>query len=155
MDHTPEERSVVVDWTPPQRPSCSCPEHHDDLTDLLLPVTEPGADALTVRDLVATRRIGAEPVALGDRWWELYDETDTGPDRIGPFHWALRVGDETRRCYHDDAELTLDQALLARPGVQLVEWMDQEAFLVGAPTLCASGVVATAARALADRRVRR
>jgi hypothetical protein len=50
--------------------------------------------------------------------------------------------------------LPLDQALVDRPGVDRVEWMDREDFVVGAPALCAGGMLATIARALADPRVR-
>lgn len=155
MPAYPQHAAEDVEWMAPTRPDCACPEHDDTLTDLLVPVAKPGVTPVTVGDLVACRALGVEPVESRDRWWELVDETDTGPDRIGPFHWALRVGDEAQSCYDDAAALSLDQALLARPGVRLVEWMDREGFLVGAPTLCASGVLAAAARALADPRVRR
>ncbi|SCL33715.1 hypothetical protein GA0070624_4804 [Micromonospora rhizosphaerae] len=139
---------------PPTRPNCACTEHDDELADLVVPVTEPGVAPMTVEELVACGALGAGPVKPRDRWWEIFDETDAGPERIGPFHWTLWVGDEARSCYDDAAALSLDQSLLARPGVQLVEWMDREEFLIGAPALCASGILAAAARALADPRVR-
>ncbi|MFC0003608.1 hypothetical protein [Micromonospora siamensis] len=140
---------------PPRRPDCSCPEHADDLTDLLLPVDEAGEPPVRLADLIEARKVGVSPAEPQEHWLEPHDESDAGPDRLGPFHWGLRVGDEAHDCYSDEAPWSLDQALLDRPGVEQVEWMDREDFLVGAPTLCASGVLAAAARALADPRVRR
>ncbi|MBM0227965.1 MULTISPECIES: hypothetical protein [Micromonospora] len=148
------DRRESEDWMPPQRSDCSCPEHDDELTGLALPVTERGMEPLTVRDLVEASALGVTPAQSRDRWLEIYDETDSGPDLIGPFHWGLRLGDEARLCYDDDAARSLDQALLDRPGVERVEWMEREEFLVGAPGLCASGLLAAMARALADPRVR-
>ncbi|MBY8870383.1 hypothetical protein K7640_00815 [Micromonospora sp. PLK6-60] len=141
-------------WRPPRRPECSCPEHVDDLTDLLLPVDRSGAPPVRLTDLIDGREVGVQPAAPADRWLESYDESDAGPDRLGPFHWGLWLGDEARGCYSDEAPWSLDQALLERPGVEHVEWMEREEFLVGAPTMCADGVLAAAARALADPRVR-
>ena len=40
------------------------------------------------------------------------------------------------------------------PGIELVAWEDREVIHVGAPTLCEDGVLAAAARALMDPRVR-
>jgi hypothetical protein len=148
------DRHGTDDWTPPQRPDCSCAEHDDELSALVLPVTEPGMEPPTVQDLVEASALGVTPAQSRDRWLEIYDETDSGPDLIGPFHWGLWLGDKARLCYDDDAAHSLDQALLDRPGVERVEWMEREEFLVGAPGLCASGLLAAMARALADPRVR-
>ncbi|MGK5444199.1 hypothetical protein ACSNN7_20605 [Micromonospora sp. URMC 105] len=154
MPPSPARSSRTTDWTPPRRPDCSCPEHHDDLAELVLPVTEPGDPPTTLPDLVAANTLGVLPAEPRDRWLEVHDESDSGPSRLGPFHWGLWLGDEARSCYDDDSERSLDQALLDRPGVDRVEWMEREEFLVGAPTLCASGLLAAMARALADPRVR-
>lgn len=70
------------------------------------------------------------------------------------FHWDLGVYDDARMHYDDGAELELDAALSAQPGVEEVAWMDREVFYVSAPTLCADGVLAAAALALLDDRVR-
>ncbi|SCL21528.1 hypothetical protein GA0074692_1196 [Micromonospora pallida] len=148
-------RSRVGRWTPPQQPACSCPEHAEDLVELVLPTDDPGWPPARFADLVEGREVGVEPLPPRDRWLEPYDESDAGPERLGPFHWVLWVGDGARGCYSDDAPLSLDQALLDRSGVERVEWLDREEFLVGAPTLCAGGVLAVVARALADPRVRR
>jgi hypothetical protein len=43
---------------------------------------------------------------------------------------------------------------MERPGIERVEWVDREILLIGAPRLCADGVLAAAARALEDPRVR-
>ncbi|WP_346122523.1 hypothetical protein [Micromonospora coerulea] len=148
------DRHDSDDWTPPQRPDCACTEHDDELADLALPVTEHGMEPLTVRDLVEANALGVTPAQSRDRWLEIYDETDSGPNVLGPFHWGLWLGDEARSCYDDDAARTLDQALLDQPGIERVEWMEREEFLVGAPGLCAGGMLAAMARALADPRVR-
>ncbi|MER6590658.1 hypothetical protein ABT214_02050 [Micromonospora purpureochromogenes] len=145
---------TTAHWTPPRRPECSCPEHEEDLADLVLPSTEPGEPPMTLPDLVAANALGVLLAEPRDRWLEIHDESDSGPARLGPFHWGLWLGDEARSCYDDDSERSLDQALLDRPGVERVEWMEREEFLVGAPTLCASGLIAAMARALADPRVR-
>jgi len=160
MPWSQQQAPQTADWVPPRQPACSCPEHVDDLTNLVVPVTDDGRlqttyDAMTVEDLVDSGALSAKPTKADGRWLDTFDPQDgTFKQRIGPFHWALWIGDAARLCYDDDAAFSLDQALLASPGVQRVEWMDTEAFLIGAPTLCASGMMAAAARALADPRVR-
>ncbi len=62
--------------------------------------------------------------------------------------------DDARVSYDDDAPLPLDESLLSRPGIERVAWEDREVMHVGAPTLCRDGVLAAAARALLDDRVR-
>jgi hypothetical protein len=70
------------------------------------------------------------------------------------FHWSLWVADTARCYYNDDASLQLDEGILASPGVERVQWLDREEFLVGAPTLCTDGMTAVVAGVLADPRVR-
>ena len=56
---------------------------------------------------------------------------------------------------HCDSEaVDLDAVIAEQPGVDDVERLDHEIFLVAAPTLCADGMLAAAALALLDDRVR-
>lgn len=133
----------------PVRGRCSCPEHVEELTGLVVPVTSDMAqvEPFRVGDLIEMHALGVSPAGL-----VTWQDHDTGQQR-GPFHFELWVGDEARCCY-DDAALPMDQSLLARPGIEAVEWEDREVFHLAAPTLCADGVLAAAARALLDPRVR-
>ena len=136
---------------PPERGSCSCTEHVEDLAGLVVPVTaQYGTDLepSTVGELLEMQALGTSPAELTS--WR---DHETGEVR-GPFHWELWLGDETRASYDDDASLPMDESLLARPGIESVEWEDREVFHLAAPTLCADGVLAAAARALLDPRVR-
>lgn len=136
---------------PAQRGTCTCPEHVEDLHDLVVPpapVWGLDLDDTTVGDLVEMSALGIDPAELA---W--VDDQESG-GRRGPFHFRLWVGDEARAMYDDDAAVQLDAALLQRPGVEVVDWEDREVLHVGAPTLCADGVLAAAARALLDPRVK-
>jgi hypothetical protein len=137
--------------TPASRGACSCPEHLEDVRDLvvpLAPVWGPDPDDTTVGELVEMSALGVDPA---DLVW--VDDQESGVRR-GPFHFRLWVGDEARAMYDDDAAVQLDEALLQQPGVEVVDWEDREVLHVGAPTLCADGVLAAAARALLDPRVK-
>jgi hypothetical protein len=138
--------------TPVARGSCSCPEHLEELMGLVVPfapwIGMEDAEPMTVGELVEMSALGVDPA---DLVW--VDDQESG-DRRGPFHFRLWVGDEARAMYDDDAAVQLDEALLQQPGVEVVDWEDREVLHVGAPTLCADGVLAAAARALLDPRVK-
>ena len=79
------------------------------------------------------------------------------PGEPADLTWNLGVYDDARAHYDDSDDgggIDLDVALAAQPGVDRVEWYDREVFLLAAPTLCADGVLATAALTLLDDRVR-
>ena len=130
--------------TPPQD-GCTCLEHVDDLRELRIPVADSWRDqveqeSLSVDELLDAEALGADPVPPGER--------------IEPgLAWQVWVGDEARLLYDDDAH-PLDEVLAAQPGIGRVVWEDREIFHVHAANLCAEGVLAAAARALADPRVR-
>ncbi|MEU7826018.1 hypothetical protein [Catellatospora sp. NPDC049133] len=131
-------------WTPPQPPACDCVEHIEDLLDVVIASRYPDPPSTTVRELLATGDLSVKP--MSERWLGGHDE--------GPLHWNLWAGDEARSLYDDDAPLQLDNSIMERPGIERVEWVDREILLIGAPRLCADGVLAAAARALEDPRVR-
>ena len=137
------------DWNPPNRPVCSCAEHLEDVRNLELRPSHEGAPPTLFGELVDAGVLEVVPLPKRDRTMEIY-----GEGTIGPFHWGIGAGDEVRWCYDDDAELKLDELLLLRHGVDRVEWMDREEFMIGAPTLCESGIVVAFGRALADPKVR-
>ncbi len=145
---------------PPARGECSCPEHADDLLDLVIPYTvemaeELGDEPMTVGDLIECDALGVRPNDPSTVWLNAVEDGRVVPDRRdGPFQWQLWVGDEARAHYDDEADLQLDASLLAQPGIDRVAWEDREVFHVGATGLCESGVLAAAVRALADPRVR-
>lgn len=109
---------------------------------------DPDPDDTTVGELIAMEALNATPT---DQLWP--EDLQSGSGR-GRFQWRLGLGDEVRGLYDEDAAVGLDQALLDRPGVDLADWMDREVLYVSAPTLCRDGVLAAAARALLDPRVK-
>lgn len=141
--------------SPPTRGACSCPEHVEDLLETMVPMThemrtEVGEDqAMSVAELIECNALGVDPAQ--DRW---FFDPRSGRRDDGPYHWTVWFGDEARMSYDDDAPVQLDESLDDRPGVELVAWEDREVIHVGAPTLCRDGVLAAAARALLDDRVR-
>lgn len=143
------------DTTPPARGECTCPEHIEELLDLpvpLSPLMRIGDDdePLTVAQLLETA--GGLSVDPSDEHWLFDPETERDDD--GPYEWTVGYWDDARASYDDDAALPLDESLLSRPGIERVAWEDREVMHVGAPTLCRDGVLAAAARALLDDRVR-
>jgi hypothetical protein len=139
---------------PAQRGACACPEHIEQLLDLPVPLTremreEYDEQPLTVGELIEMSALGVDPAEEA----YFYDPR-SGRRDDGPYHWTVWFGDEARGSYDDDAPLQLDESLDSRPGVELVAWEDREVIHVGAPTLCRDGVLAAAARALLDDRVR-
>jgi hypothetical protein len=142
------------DAAPPARGRCACPEHLEDLLDLPVPQVremreEFDEPPMTVAELVQCGALGVEP--CGTPW---FFDPRSGRRDDGPYHWTLWVGDEARASYDDDAPVQLDESLDDRPGIELVAWEDREVIHVGAPALCEDGVLAAAARALIDPRVR-
>ena len=145
---------------PPERGECSCTEHVEDLLGLVMPYTASAAEAadapVTVSDLLEWQALDVRLNEPRSRWIDAVDDYGNpapgGED--GPFQWSLWVGDEARSHYDEHADLQLDESLRQRQGVERVVWHDREVFLVGTDGLCASGVLAVAARALADPRVR-
>ena len=141
--------------SPAARGACSCPEHIEGLLEVVVPMTlemraEVGEDqAMTVAELIECSALDVQPAQ--DRW---FFDPRSGRRDDGPYHWTVWVGDEARMSYDDDAPVQLDEALADRPGVELVAWEDREIIHVGAPTLCRDGLLAAAARALQDPRVR-
>jgi hypothetical protein len=139
-------------WKPPQRPDCACREHLEDVRTLVIPSPDWDEDP-TFDDLLATGSLGVQPVNPKERFMPVFDEQGN-ESRLGPLHWCMWAADEIYGCYEDDAELPFDRSVAAQPGVDLVEWYDREEFLIGAPGLCESGLLAAVARALHDPRVR-
>jgi hypothetical protein len=127
-----------------------CREHVEELLELRIPTTAEFADdgAWSVRKLIDARALDVRPTRPDERWMR------TEGERIGPLQWTLWLGDESRILYDDGAPLALDDALRAQQGVSIVEWEDREVFWIGAARMCRSGVMAAAARALSDARVR-
>jgi hypothetical protein len=121
---------------------CGCGEHLTDVARLRVPFAgssegeAPGDETVTVGDLVAWDALAAEE-----------DEDEPG-------RWELWFGDETRPHYDDDASLRLEDAVAAVPGVSEVVREDRETIRVRASGRCEEAMVAVAARALLDDRVR-
>jgi hypothetical protein len=138
-----------------ERGACSCPEHLEGVIGLAVPLTaevlreSPDEQAMTVGELIEADALGVEPCEM-----VFFHDVETGALDDGPYNWTVWVGDEARSSYDDEAELALDRALRAQPGVERVLWEDREVLHVGAPTVCVDGMLATVARALLDPRVR-
>lgn len=137
---------VEAPWEPPAPGACACEEHVENLRD-----HPAGAGSITVGALLDSAALTAEPAGTEPAYVEL---PVTG-QRIGPFHWRVRLEGEGRTLYAVGAPAALDDCLSLQPGVDRVVWPDHRDFLVGAPTLCASGVMAALVRALDNPRVRR
>ncbi len=139
-------------WTPPLPGMCTCEEHVENLTDLAIPfawhMEEDGS--MTVGDLLGCGALDTARAAPEDTHRTLAHSGQ----RLGPFQWSLWLGDEGRALYDDDAAVPLDDVLWAQPGIERVSWEDREVFLVGAATMCPSGVSAAMVRALDNPRVR-
>lgn len=102
-------------------------------------------EPMTISGLLEMQALSVRPTAPEDLWVSESSST---------FTWDMWAGDEVRAHYDDDAELGLDAALAAQPGIDEVVWMDREVLLLSAPSLCADGVLATAAVVLLDDRIR-
>lgn len=139
-------------WQPPTPPACACTRHLDD--ELLAQVV-PYAVALdmddeppaTVADLLHDGGLSVRPA----------EDRDQVPGEPAVLTWNLGIYDDARVHYDDTddgAEIDLAEALAERAGIDQVEWLDREVFLLAAPTLCSDGVLAAAALSLLDDRVR-
>ena len=143
------KRPAEEPWVPPQPGACACETHVETLVDHQIPrVTDTGD--VTVGALLESGSIAAEPVGLEPTYVSL---PVTG-QRVGPFHWTVKVDGEARDLFATDAAAALDDCLSVQPGVDRVVWPEHESLLVGAPQLCASGVLAALVGALDNPRVR-
>jgi hypothetical protein len=147
-----KQEPAPSDWQPPTPPHCACTRHLDDeLLAAVVPFAvtlemddEPPA---TVADLIGPGGLSVSPA----------EDRDQVPDAPGALTWDLGVYDDARVHYddpEDGARLDLAEALVGVPGIDHVEWVDREVFLLAAPTLCSDGVLAAAALTLLDDRVR-
>lgn len=122
---------------------CTCGEHVVEVAEQVVPFAasseaeDSGDSPMTVADLVEAEALGAE---------EVEDE---------PGRWQLWFGDETRAHYDDDAPMSLEDVVAMAPGVSDVVREDRETILVRGAGRCEDAMVAVAARALLDDRVRR
>jgi hypothetical protein len=134
-----------------QRGRCAYYEHIEDLRDLIV---EPAAarwrpDAqLTIGALLDRGAMGVHALHGRRR------RAGKAATRGGTWDYMLWLGEVTRFAYDDDADLAIEDAITARPGVDVAAWEDNEVVLIGAPSLCPDGVLAAAARALVDPRVK-
>ena len=121
---------------------CECGEHLADIAGLVVPFADlseaegSGNSSVTVADLVEAEALGAEEV------------------EYEPGRWMLWFGDETRAHYDDDAPMSLEDVVALAAGVSEVVREDRETILVRASGRCEDAMVAVAARALLDDRVR-
>lgn len=135
-----------VPWAPPAPGACSCEEHLDTLRD-----HPAGEGSASVGELLDDGDLAAEPV----RPEPAYVDLPVTGQRIGPFHWTVTLTGPGTTLYDADAPAALDDCLSLQAGIDRVLWPEPERLLVGAPTLCASGVMAALVRALDNPRVRR
>jgi hypothetical protein len=133
-------------WQPPAPGACACQEHVENLRD-----HPAGEGPSTVGTLLDSGALTAELAGPEPGYVEL---PLTG-QRLGPFHWRARLEGAGRDLYVVGAPAALDDCLSLQAGVDRVVWPDHKDLLVGAPTLCASGVMAALVRALDNPRVRR
>ena len=136
---------VEPPWEAPALGACGCEEHVESLRDHPAGGSTTTVGALLGGDLVC-EQVGAEAS---------YAVLPHTGQRIGPFHWRLTLGPAVRALYDDTAPAVLDDCLSLQPGVDRVLWPDHEDLLVGAPTLCPSGVTAALVLALENPRLRR
>lgn len=148
--HRDTLRTLYDEWAPraptassPPMRDCRCPRHSEDVAGNVVPMAASAdmelgaANTVTVADLLEWEAIDAEP-----------DEDD-------PNRWSLWFGDETRAHYDDDAPRSLEQAVASLAGMTDVDREDRETVLVTAADRCRDGMLAVAAEALLDNRVRR
>lgn len=133
-------------WQPPALGTCACEEHVESLRD-----HSAGEGPATVGELLDSGVLTAELTGPEPGYVEL---PVTG-QRLGPFHWRLRIEGARPDLYDVGAPAALDDCLSLQAGVDRVVWPEHKDLLVGAPTLCASGVMAALVRALDNPRVRR
>lgn len=142
-------RAVEEPWTPPALGSCACEEHVEALSTLSLPRTSDSGD-ITVGALVESRALRVEPAGPEPT----YTLVPLTGQRVGPFHWQVVLEGEAHDLFLVDAAAALDDCVAVQVGVERVVWPEPGRLLVGAPTLCPSGLLAALARALENPRVR-
>ena len=139
---------VEPPWAPPAPGLCACEEHVEAIADHRVPSVE--ATDVSVAELLEHGALDARPVLPDER----YVTFAHSGQRVGPFHWLVRVAETRGRLYDDAAPAALDDTLSVQEGVERVHRDGFDAFRVGAPRLCASGVMAATVRALDNPRVR-
>jgi hypothetical protein len=139
---------VEPPWAPPPLGLCQCEEHVEALADHRVPSLE--ATEVSVGELLAHDALDARPVLPDDRFVTL----PHSGQRLGPFHYLVRIAETRGRLFDDAAPAALDDTLSVQPGVERVHRDGPDAFRVGAPRLCPSGVMAAMVRALDNPRVR-
>lgn len=142
-------KTVEEPWAPPVPGACACEEHVEALATLTLSRTSDSGD-VTVGALVESGALRAEPVGAEPT----YTVVPLTGQRVGPFHWQVTLEDEAHDLFLREAAAALDDCVAVQPGVERVVWPEPGQLLVGAPTLCPSGVLAAVARALENPRVR-
>ena len=131
---------VSEGWTPPEKGSCACFKHLDDVSLAPIPYGAHAPDGLpprTVADLVMAGQLRAEA------------------DGSGPFHWRAGLGEEARLHLDDDGRTRIEYWLMGNPGVEAAVAGELGDLHLRAPTLCRDGVLTLLGRALLDDRVRR
>lgn len=136
-------------WVPPVLGACGCEEHVENLGAVTLPRTSDSGD-VTVAALVESGALRAEPAGPEPT----YTVVPLTGQRVGPFHWQVTLEGEAHDLYIREAAAALDDCVSVQPGVDRVVWPEPGVLLVGAPTLCPSGVLAAVVRALENPRVR-
>jgi hypothetical protein len=139
---------VEPPWAPPSPGLCRCEEHVETLAEHRVPSLE--ATEVSVGELLAHEALEARPVLPDDRFVTL----PHSGQRLGPFHYLVRIAETRGRLFSDAAPAALDDTLSVQVGVERVHRDGPDAFRVGAPQLCASGVMAAMVRALDNPRLR-
>lgn len=139
---------VEPPWSPPALGLCACEEHVEALGDHQVPSAE--STQVSVSELLRHDALEARPV-LPDERYVVFPHSG---QRVGPFHWLVRITETRGRLFDDAAPAALDDTLSVQAGVDRVHRDGYDAFRVGAPQLCASGVMAAMVRALDNPRVR-
>ncbi len=136
-------------WTPPALGACGCDVHVENLGTVTLSRRSDAGD-VTVDALVESGALRAEPVGPEPT----YTVVPLTGQRVGPFHWRVSLEGEVQDLFLTEAAAALDDCVSVQPGVDRVVWPEPGILLVGAPTLCPSGVLAAVVRALENPRVR-
>ena len=139
---------VEPPWAPPAPGLCQCEEHVEAIADHTVPSLE--ATDVSVGELLEHDALTAHPVLPDDRFVTL----PHSGQRVGPFHWLVRIEETRGRLYDDAAPAALDDTLSLQAGVERVHRDGIDAYRVGAPRLCASGVMAAMVRSLDNPRLR-
>jgi hypothetical protein len=146
-------------WQPPAPGGCACDRHVEELAETVIAWSAgSGRDGGSrVADLVAD---GAFPVRAAHPS-EREVRLPTG-QLTRPYHWVVLSSPDLAALHDGDAPVHLDDCLSVQPGVDRVAVLAAEVehalparLVLGAPTLCPSGVRAALVLALGNPRVRR